>query len=442
MNNKEHLMTDLASTHVPRPGPTTEPRRLTAWGITGMLVVLYLMNASDKAVFGLIAQPLSEDLGLSASQIGFTGSMFFLAFSFGGFFAGPINKVLALRWSIAIIAVLWGVVMLPLVVWSTFAVLLASRMLLGLTEGPTSALLHTAAYSWHAPAKRGLPSALIISGSMLAKMAVVPILALVVAEYGWRAAILVLSCATALWCVPWLLTWRPGPYTVGGKHTEADDTDSEPAVSWSRLLTSRTFVSAVLVAMSAYALMTVVLTWLPSYFEQGLGYSRLESGTLFAAPSVVGLATLVGGSWLSDRGISRGLSIRLVRVVVPCVGVIVAGVLLLSLPALGSPLLAVCAVSVAYGLVVAIFPLLNAAVIATCPPRQTAGVIGAFFALQAIGGIIGPWSMGIVVDASATKIDGYQAAFQCLGIVGAVVAIAALILADPARDRELLRVTR
>jgi len=185
-----------------------------------------------------------------------------------------------------------------------------------------------------------------------------------------------------------------------------------------------------------------VLTWLPSYFEQGLGYSRLESGTLFAAPSFVGLATLIGGSWLSDRGISRGLSIRLVRVVVPCVGVIVAGVLLVSLPALGSPLLAVCAVSVAYGLVVAIFPLLNAAVIATCPPRQTAGVIGAFFALQAIGGIIGPWSMGIVVDASASKIDGYQAAFQCLGIVGAVVAIVALILADPARDRELLRVTR
>ncbi|MDV7268414.1 MFS transporter, partial [Rhodococcus oxybenzonivorans] len=126
-------------TKVPRSEPATEPRKLTAWGITGMLVVLYLMNASDKAVFGLIAQPLSEDLGLSASQIGFTGSMFFLAFSFGGFFAGPINKVLALRWSIAIIAVLWGVVMLPLVVWSTFAVLLASRMLLGLTEGPTSA---------------------------------------------------------------------------------------------------------------------------------------------------------------------------------------------------------------------------------------------------------------------------------------------------------------
>ncbi|GEM29653.1 MFS transporter [Nocardia neocaledoniensis NBRC 108232] len=436
-------MTQLAQEQTPpaTPPPTPGPGT-TGWGLTGMLVVLYLLNASDKAVFGLIAQPLREDLDLSASQIGFTGSLFFLAFTVGGFLAGPINKLLALRWSITLIAVLWGLVMLPLVVWATFAVLLLSRMLLGFTEGPTSALLHTAAYSWHPPNKRGLPSGLILTGSMLAKMAVVPLLALVVAEYGWRAAIIVLAAATALWCVPWLLTWRPGPYQVGGKHAAPEDATTEPAVPWRRLLTSKTFVSAVVVAITAYALMSVVLTWLPSYFEQGLGYSRLESGTLFAAPSFVGIATLVGGSWLSDRGVSRGLSTRLVRVVVPCVGVMIAGVLLLSLPVLGSPLLAVIAVSVAYGLVVAIFPLLNAAVIATCPPRQTAGVIGAFFALQAIGGIIGPWSMGIVVDASASKVDGYTAAFQCLGVVGAIAAAAALFLADPLRDRERLRVTR
>ncbi|WP_257890883.1 hypothetical protein [Rhodococcus sp. USK10] len=74
------------------------------------------MVSRTRPKVGLIAQPLSEDLGLSASQIGFTGSMFLLAFSFGGFLRGPIDKVLAIRWSIAIIAELWDVVMLPLVV--------------------------------------------------------------------------------------------------------------------------------------------------------------------------------------------------------------------------------------------------------------------------------------------------------------------------------------
>ncbi|WP_256974056.1 hypothetical protein [Rhodococcus sp. NCIMB 12038] len=77
--------------------------------------------------------------------------------------------------------------------------------------------------------------------------------------------------------------------------------------------------------------------------------------------------------------------------------------LLLSLPALGSPLLAVCGV-VAHGLVVAVFPLLHAAVIATYPPRRTAGIIGAFFAIQAIGGISGPWSMGIAALVLADTV--------------------------------------
>lgn len=49
-NTEEHLITDPVPTKVPRSEPETEPRKLTAWGITGMLVVLYLMNASDKAV--------------------------------------------------------------------------------------------------------------------------------------------------------------------------------------------------------------------------------------------------------------------------------------------------------------------------------------------------------------------------------------------------------
>ncbi|MFE3445125.1 hypothetical protein ACFXNW_19010 [Nocardia sp. NPDC059180] len=47
--------------------------------------------------------------------------------------------------------------------------------------------------------------------------------------------------------------------------------------------------------------------------------------------------------------------------------------------------------------------------------------------------------MGIVVDTSSSKVDGYTAAFQFLGAHAAIVA---LVRADPIRDRELLRATR
>ncbi|MBV6759896.1 MFS transporter [Rhodococcus opacus] len=417
----------------PQRARSRSESRRRAWGLTGLLVTLYVLSSADKAVFGLITVPLREELHLSATQIGMTGSIFFLAYSLGGFLAGPLNRMLTLKWAIALIAILWSVVLLPLIVWATFVALLISRTLLGMAEGPASALQHTAAYSWHAPAKRGLPGAMITSGTTIAKIVVVPALAFVMHAYGWRATVLVLAAASALWVAPWLLTWRPGPYLGVGK-PGADQGTAEPAVPWRRIVLSRTFLGGLLAVIPAYMLISVVLQWLPSYFEKGLGYSQLQSGWMFAFPSFVGFAALIGGSFLSDRAVARGRSVRAVRVVAPAIGIMIAGGLLLALPAIPSRMLTVTAISLAYGLTIAVFPLFTATMSEICPPRQLAGTLGTFLAMQSIGGVVGPLATGIILDAAATPVAGYQLAFQLIGAASAVLALLAVVIADPAKD--------
>ena len=185
--------------------------RREAWGFTGLLMVLYVINWGDKAVFGLIAQPLKDELGITTSQIGLVGSAFFLAFTIGGLLAGEINKWVSLRWALALLALGWVASMVPMVVAAGFTMLLISRMVLGMFEGPSSALIHTAVYSWHPIAKRGLPSACITASGSMAKIAVAPALALVVAQWGWRAALLTLAGIGLVWCVLWLLHLAEGP---------------------------------------------------------------------------------------------------------------------------------------------------------------------------------------------------------------------------------------
>ncbi|MFW0785513.1 MFS transporter [Gordonia sp. CPCC 206044] len=422
--------------------PSASGSRRRAWGLTSLLVALYVVNYADKAVLGIIAQPLADELGLRSSQIGLVGSLFFLTFTIGGFFAGALNRWLTLRWALMVLALCWAVAMLPLIAVAAFGVLIASRLFLGLAEGPSSALLHTAAYSWHPPARRALPGALLAGAASIAKIAVAPVLALITVSLGWRAALLALAIAGALWCVVWLVTWTDGPYIAGGKAASASSTASsteEPAVPWVRILGSRTFVGGALLVMSVYALVTVVLTWLPSYFEKGLGYSRLESGSMFAFPSLVGLALMLITSITGDRLIARGTTSRRVRVVVPAVGVLISGVLLCTLPSVSTPVVAVLVVSVGYGFASVVFPLLNAAVSEICPPRQTAGTLGVFLAIMAIGGLVAPYATGVIVDAASTPAQGYASAFHILGIVAAVCAVIALVLCDPERDKVLVR---
>ncbi|MDN6529034.1 MAG: MFS transporter, partial [Brevibacterium sp.] len=146
-----------------------------------------------------------------------------------------------------------------------------------------------------------------------------------------------------------------------------------------------------------------------------------------------------GGTLLSDRLLAKGWSSRVVRIVAPSICVVFGGGILFFLPSISSSPSAVAIVSIGYGVGVVVLPLCNAAVSEICPPRQTAGTLGVFLALMAVGGLVGPYVTGLIVDAAATPGLGYATAFQALGVASAVCAIITLIFADPERDKARVR---
>ncbi|SEB58828.1 Sugar phosphate permease [Streptomyces melanosporofaciens] len=411
--------------------------RVQAWSLTMILVLLYVINAADKAVLGLVAQPLAHELGLTSSQIGLVGSGFFLTFTVSGFFAGLLNKWVTLRWILVLLSLAWAATMVPMVLVASFTVLLVSRLALGLAEGPSSALVHTAVYSWHAPKKRGLPGAWIASGVSIAKIAIAPALAVVVATWGWRAALVTLAVAGVAWCALWLATWKEGPYGERGQADTASTAEGEepqPAVPWTKIFFTPTFLGAAVAVISVYALVSVVLTFLPSYFEVGLGYSRLEAGTMFGFPSIASMAALLVSTFISDRLLSRGASSRLLRGVLPGTGLLICGLAMTTLPYIGAPGLTVGVVSVGYGFGTVIMPLFNAAISQLCPPRQLAGTLGVFLALMSLGGLVAPYLTGVIVDAASSPAEGYASAFKVFGIAAVVTSLIALLTVNPERD--------
>ncbi|MEV0084773.1 MFS transporter [Saccharopolyspora sp. NPDC050642] len=405
--------------------------------MTLLLVLLYIVNWADKAVFGLVAQPLAAELGLTASQIGLIGSGFFLTFTVGGFFAGLLNRWLTMRWVMVALSLAWALTMLPLVVVASFAVLLVSRLALGLAEGPSSALIHTAVYSWHPQEKRGLPGAWISSGGSIAKIAVAPVLAVVAAQWGWRAAFIALAVVGVLWCGLWLSSWKDGPYGESRAGAAgADEATAVPshAVPWTKIFFTPTFLGGGVAVFAMYALVSVVLTWLPSYFEVGLGYSRLQAGAMFGFPSIAAMVALMVSTSISDRLLSRGASARALRGVLPGAGLLLCGMAMVVLPAVAVPAAAVLLVSVGYGLGAIVLPLFNAAISQICPPRQLAGSLGVFLGVMSAGGLIAPYLTGVIVDAAESPASGYAAAFQIFGAAAVVASVIALVAVNPERD--------
>lgn len=414
--------------------------RTTAWGFTALVVALYVVNWGDKAVLGLVAQDLKDEIGVSEEQIGLIASAFFVLFIVGNLGAGAINRAMSLRWSLALLAIGWSLAMFPVVLSATFTVLLLSRMFLGLLEGPSSPLVHTAVYSWHPREKRGVPSAVITMSASVAKIVVAPALAVVAATFGWRAAFLALAAVGLVWLAFWLPTWKLGPY--GGEAAKAAthiEADSEPNVPWVKVLTSGTFIGGWLASMPVYAIVAAVLTFLPSYFEKGLGFTRVQAGSMFGFPSITSMIALIAMTFISDRLISRGASSRMLRGIVPTIGLIVCSIALISLPYISEKYLAVAWISIGYALGVTVLPLFNAGLSEIVPPKQFAATIGIFLALQSLGGVYGPFVAGLIVKNAGSALAGYPLAFQIFGAMSLVGAIVALICVNPERDKARLR---
>lgn len=408
--------------------------------MTAVVIALYVVNYADKAVYGIIAQPLARELGLTSAQIGMVGSLFFLVFAIGGFASGLLNRWLGLRWALLALAMVWSASVLPVVLSATLGVLIAGRMLLGFAEGPSSALMHTAVYSWHAPQRRGFPSALLLGSVSVAKIVFAPLLTWITVSFGWRAALLTMAAMGAAWCVLWLTTWSQGPHVAPAADSttadpQTDDPQIESRVPWRSIFITPTFVFGALLFMAYYALQTVILTWLPSYFELGLGFSAQQAGSMFGIPSIVALVYMLTITRLSDRMIARGATVRRARAIVAGAGVAVGAVILLFVPYVDTPLLVVVMISLAYGVASGAAPLLNTAISVVCPQRQLAGTLGVYMAIMALGGLIAPWLAGVLIDHAATKADGFALAFQILGAAAGVFAVLALLFMRPDRDR-------
>jgi MFS family permease len=73
---------------------TAEATPKRAWTITGLLFLCMLVNFADKAVVGLAAVPIMQELELTPKQFGLVGSSFFFLFSLSAILVGFVaNRV-------------------------------------------------------------------------------------------------------------------------------------------------------------------------------------------------------------------------------------------------------------------------------------------------------------------------------------------------------------
>jgi MFS family permease len=383
-----------------------------------LLALAVFINYVDRGNLATAAPVLATELHLSATQIGILLSAFYWTYAVSQLGAGwlaeryPVQRVIAAGFTV------WCVATIFTGFASTFAALLALRLLLGLGESvafPCSSKLLTE----HVPvSRRGRANALIAIGLAFGPAFGTYVGGKILAQYGWRALFLSLGALSLLWLVPWLT----GPArTLSLRRVEAS---REASPSFLEIIARREAIGAALGHFSANYTFYFVLSWLPFYLVNVRGYSIERMAALGGLTYTMNAVSSWTAGHVGDRLIERGESPHRVYVTTMVTSQIAVAVCLVGV-LLGGPRLlqvSLLAMGLAFGLATTT---LYAVGQLLAGPTAAGRWIGFQGAVGNLAGIVGPAITGFLVDSTGTFYSAFVLAigFSLLGVLAWTIVI-------------------
>ena len=377
--------------------------------VLGLMFALTLVTYLDRVAISATATAMSDELGLTKSQMGDVFSIFVLGYVLFEIPGGWLADRFGARALLARIVLWWSAfTALTGAAWS-FGSLLIIRFLFGCGEAGAFPGCASAISRWFPFAERGRAQATIMVGSRLGAALAPPLVIALMAVTGWRGVFYLFAGLGVVWAAVWSLWYRNRPE----EHPSVDASElaliqqgrGAPAshsdrIGWGRMLRSRN-VWALCVMYSGYAWgLYFYLTWLPTYLEEGRGIAFERVGLAAALPLLVGAGANYLGGFLTDR-FARRMPLRWARRGPAMAGLLGAAVFL-SIAAL-TPDNTVNLVALAFGF--GCSDLILAIAWATCLDigRDRAGVVsGVMNSLGQVGGLLAPAVIGRLVEATGS----------------------------------------
>jgi len=355
-----------------------------------LLAAAAFINFVDRGNLATASPLLKDELGLTNSQVGVLLSVFFWSYA-------PLQPVagwLAQRFGVRVV--------LPagLAVWATattltglatsFAMLLALRILLGIGESVTYPC-NSALLAQRAPVhERGRANGIIMACTALGPVFGTLFGGLAMATFGWRAAFIAVGLASLAWLWPWHAVTRAG-------ETVARPSGSTRLIAYGELLGQRAMWGASLGHFCNSYTLYFVLTWLPLFLVKAHGFSVPAMAEIGAGIYTVHALSSAITGWVSDRWIVAGASPNRVQKTLLVSGMLGNAAMMMACASAGRNLsIALLAVSgVFFGLV---SPNLQGIAQTLGGPRAAGQWMGVQNMVGNLSGVLAPLLTGFVVD--------------------------------------------
>ena len=414
-----------ASVHPPHavvPASSRIPR--LRWGIGVLLGIGILINYFDRVSLSVAAPQLQNEFALTAIHLGWLLSGFFWSYAL---LQIPVGMILD-RYGVTAVnrasTFLWSLTCAATAFASGFGTVFIARIGLGVAEAPGFPASSKATGYWFPRQERALATAIFDAAAKFSNVIGVPLVALVVVNFGWRWGFGVTAILSFLYFLAFYVFYRDPSrhpklsaeeheYIRTGGATPEGPADSGEFAMLGYLLRN-VKVWGLTIGFSAYGYsFYLFLTWLPDYLVRTMHMDILKSAEFTAIPwAFATVADLAVGGWLVDHLVKRGYDDTLVRKTV-LVGGMVLGLAVIGAPFTTDPRWAVVWISIALSGLAAAAPVGWSIPSLIAPRGGTATIGGVMNFFNNLMGVVAPIVTGYIVAATGS----FSAAFIAAGIV-------------------------
>lgn len=408
----------------------SDSRSLRWWGVITLFVVVAISYIDRINISILITdKDFLGHIGLAPTdrtQQGLLATAFMVGYGISSLVFTPFCAALfGVRKSLIAGLALWGIVTFVSPMMSSYGLLLASRILLGVSEGPLFSLAAAYIKAHFDSHENGKPNSLVNMGTGLGLAVGYPFVGYLVASHDWITSFHVLGLINILLGIPLVIAFIRMPKTVvqAPKPKSVGDAFSTVGKVFRGALQTRYLLLVTVLTAAFLSYLWGSSNWLPAYLKESRGFSMREMGWLASLPQYATVAAVFVGGVIIDKIQRRNVPLIFV---VGSIGVAMA--VLLAIQAQDRYV-------AAYSLIVANFcwGLMSPAIPSTvqhCARQEH--VASAYGVVNGVGSLVAgfmPAIMGMVISWTAQSAGGgFFLGFGVLIATQAVVLLCGVML--------------
>jgi ACS family hexuronate transporter-like MFS transporter len=404
------------------------------WRICTLLFFVTTLIYLERQVLGVLAPELERVIGWDEIQYGNIVMAFQMAYALGMLLSGRFLDVVGPRIGYALAIAVWTLAASGQSLARSVLAFAIARFVLGLAEAPNFPAAIKTVAEWFPNKERALATGIFNSGANIGAIVAPATAPWVAAHFGWQWAFVLLGVLSAIWIVPWAVTYRqperhPRLAATELAYIQSDPQEAAVRVPWVRLVPHRQTWAFLVGKFLTDPIWWFFLYWLAKFLNQQYGLTRTGLGWPLVIVYTGSMVGSVCGGWLPAKFLKMGWSLNRARKTAMLICAV--AVLPVTFAATGGKLwLTVALVSLAtaahQGWSANLFTLPSD----TFPKQAVASVVGIGGFGGAVGGMLIATLTGLVLERTHSYVPMFV-----MASLAYLVAIAIIHLVLPTLER-------